>query len=117
MVGVKSYIGSLNRFAESKLVQIEEDTAVHIKMKIAHTDNDKKVFVVEDIYNPYIYLSAYEQSKPLSECVICGKHFIRVSNNQKTCNKKCSDELQKFNVAKNNEKLRNSALEDNQKAI
>ena len=81
-------------------------------MNLTHTDNDREVFVVEDIYNPCIYLSAYEQSKPLAECVICGKHFIKVSNNQKTCNKLCSDELQKFNVAKNNEKLRNSASKD-----
>lgn len=111
MAGVTSCRSSLDRFAESKLIQIEEK-AVYIKMNLTHTDNDREVFVVEDIYNPYIYLSAYEQSKPLAECVICGKHFIKVSNNQKTCNKLCSDELQKFNVAKNNEKLRNSASKD-----
>lgn len=116
MVGATSYAGSFKRFVETGLVSIEEAGAVRVKMNISYTDSEKEAFIVEDIYNPYVYLLAYEQGRKLTECVICGKHFIKESNNQKTCNKSCSIELQKFNMAKNNEKLRAAAL-DAQKAI
>lgn len=106
MVGAKSYDNSFKRFAETNLIHIEEDKTICIRMDISYTDNSSKLFSVEDIYNPYVYLLAYERGSKLTECIICGKHFIKESNNQKTCSKSCSNELQKFNVAKNNEKLR-----------
>ena len=117
MTGAKSYANSFSRFVDTGLVQIEENKNICIRMDISQADNDKEVFTVEDIYNPYVYLLAYEQKSKLAECVICGKHFIKNFNNQKTCNKICSRKLQKFNVAKNNEKLKAVELQDTQKAI
>ena len=117
MVGAKSYANSFKRFIETGLVQIEEDKIIRIKMNIPNVDNEKEVFTVEDIYNPYVYLEAWEQGNKLTECVICGKHFIKESNNQKTCSDKCSEELKKFNVAKTNEKNRTAALQDKREAI
>ena len=37
--------------------------------------------------------------KKLCECVICGRHFIKVGNT-KTCSQKCSDSLKKLNEGK-----------------
>lgn len=111
MVGATSYAGSFKRFVETGLVYIEEAGTIRVKMNVPYTDSEKEAFIVEDIYNPYVYLLAYERRSKLAECVICGKHFIKESNNQKTCNKSCSIELQKFNMAKNNEKLRTAALD------
>lgn len=117
MVGAKSYTDSFKRFIKTGLVQIEEDKTIRVKMNISYVDNEKELFVVDDIYNPYVYLLAYEQGSKLTKCVICGKHFIKASNNQKTCNGYCSKELNKFNVAKNNEKNRIAVLQDKKKAI
>ena len=117
MVGAKSYVNSFKRFIETGLVQIEEDKIIRIKMNIPNVDNEKEVFTVEDIYNPYVYLEAWEQGSKLTECAICGKHFIKESNNQKTCSDRCSKELKKFNVAKTNEKNRTAALQDKKEAI
>lgn len=117
MVGATAYASSFKRFIGTGLVHIEDAETIRVKMDVPYADNGNEVFAVEDIYNPYVYLLAYEQGSKLSECVICGKHFIRRYNNQKTCNKSCSDELQKFNVVKNNEKLRIVALQDTQEAI
>jgi predicted nucleic acid-binding Zn ribbon protein len=111
MVGAKSYINSFKRFAESELVQIEDDKLIRIKMDIEYTDKDEELFTVDDIYNPYVYLVAYQTGDPLVKCVICGKDFIKESNNQKTCSKKCSDELHKFRVEENNEKNRPAATQ------
>ena len=117
MVGAKSYVNSFKRFIETGLVQIEEDKIIRIKMNIPNVDNKKEIFIVEDIYNPYVYLEAWEQGSKLTECAICGKHFIKESNNQKTCSDRCSEELKKFNVAKTNEKNRTAALQDKKEAI
>ena len=117
MVGAKSYVNSFKRFIETGLVKIEEDKIIRIKMNIPNVDNKKEIFIVEDIYNPYVYLEAWEQGSKLTECAICGKHFIKESNNQKTCSDKCSEELKKFNVAKTNEKNRAAALQDKKEAI
>ena len=64
-----------------------------------------------------MYLEAGEQGSKLTECAICGKHFIKESNNQKTCSDRRSKELKKFNVAKTNEKNRTAALQDKKEAI
>lgn len=117
MVGATAYATSFKRFVETGLVHIEDAETIRVKMEVPYADNDKEVFVVEDIYNPYVYLLAYEHGCKLTECVICGKHFIKESNNQKTCSKSCSDELKKFNVEKNNERLRIISLQDSAKAI
>ena len=116
MVGATAYASSFKRFIETGLVHIEETEMIRVKMDVSSADSENGVFVVEDIYNPYVYLLAYEQGSKLTECVICGKHFIKESKNQKTCNKSCSIELKKFNVVKNNEKLRVLALQ-NKEAI
>ena len=47
---------------------------------------------------------------------MCGKDFIKTSNNQKTCGKSCSDVLQRLNVAKRNEKNRKTEVKE-QKVI
>lgn len=117
MVGAKSYSNSFKRFIETGLVQIEEDATIRVKMNLSKADGENDVFVVEDIYNPYVYLLAWEQGSKLTECVICGRHFIKGFNNQKTCTGKCSEELKKFNVAKTNEKNRNVALQGKKEVI
>ncbi len=63
MVGAKSYASSFKRFTETGSVYIEETEAVRVKMEIPRTDSDNEVFVVEDIYNPYVYLLAYADGK------------------------------------------------------
>lgn len=105
MVGATAYAGSLKRFAETGLVHIAETDTICVKMAIPRAGSDKELFFVKDIYNPFVYLSAYEQGKKLMECVICGKHFVKEFRNQKTCNESCSNKLQKLNQAKHNEKL------------
>lgn len=115
MAGAKSYTNSLKRFGETGLIRIEEDTAIRIKMDLSHTNQGAEAFMVEDLNHPYVYLLAYEQGKPLAECVICGKHFLKGANNQKTCSKSCSERLQKFNVGKNNERRRAAVFLDAKK--
>lgn len=120
MVGAKSYANSFVRFKESELIQIDENKEVkniRIKMNIPDSEDEKTLFEVKDIYNPYVYLLAHEQVGKLSECVICGKDFIKISKNQKTCGEKCSTKLQKFNVAKNNQKMRTAAQQEQKEAI
>lgn len=85
MVGATAYAGSLKRFAETGLVHIAETDTICVKMAIPRAECDKELFFVEDIYNPFVYLSAYEQGRKLKECVICGKHFVKEFRNQKTC--------------------------------
>ena len=63
-----------------------------------------------------IYLQAYQQNKDICVCKVCGKDFIKTSNNQKTCGKACSDLLQRLNVAKRNEKNRKTEVKE-QKVI
>ncbi len=117
MVGAYSYANSFKRFIESGFVHIVKDKAIQLKMDISHTDNNKEVFVVGDIYNPYVYLLAYEQGRELKKCIVCGNHFIKRSNNQKTCCFDCSCELQKFNVEKNDERRRIKVLQERKEVI
>ena len=117
MAGATAYASSFKRFIDTGLVHIEDTETIRVKMEVPYADSDKEVFIVEDIYNPYVYLLSYEQGSKLMECVICGNHFIKESSNQKTCNKRCSIKLQKFNVKKTNEKLRILALQDTPQAI
>lgn len=116
MVGATAYASSFKRFVETGLVHIEDAETIRVKMEVSYADNDKEVFAVEDIYNPYVYLLAYEHGSKLTECAVCGKHFIKESNNQKTCSKSCSDELKKFSMEKNNGRVKIS-LKDSAKAI
>ena len=60
------------------------------------------------------YLQAYEQGKKIHLCKVCGKGFIKESNNQKTCGKDCQDILHRMNQARTNEKNRKAALETKQ---
>ena len=108
MVCAKSYDLSFKRFIETDLVHITADTKKFSVRLDYKNDNDNKLFVVEDIYNPYVYLMAYEDGKKLNKCVICGKHFIKTHNNQKTCGDKCSELLKHFNIEKTNERNRNA---------
>lgn len=117
MAGATAYASSFKRFTETGLVHIEDAETIRVEMGITYADKDKEVFVVEDIYNPFVYLLAYEHGSKLTKCVICGKHFIKEANNQKTCSKGCSDELKKFNVEKSNGRLRIISLQDSAKVI
>lgn len=113
MVGATSYAESFRRFKEkgTNLIQItgegEGESSIRVKIDGLFQKADKVLFEVKDIYNPYVYFEAYEKRKKLTECVICGKDFIKSSNNQKTCTDKCMERLHKLNVSKNNEKLKN----------
>lgn len=114
MVGAKSYAGSFTRFMDSG-IQIETDeNKISIKLDIEE-DNTEVLFTVRDIYNPMIYLQAYDEDKELSECVVCGKHFIK-DRNKKTCSGECHDKLHNLQVGKNNRKNKSAAVAD-KKAI
>ena len=73
------------------------------------------LFTVQDIYNPIIYLQAYNEDKELSECVVCGKQFIK-DRNKKTCSDKCKSKYHKICVDRNNDKNKSAAIAD-KKAI
>lgn len=104
MVGAKSYAGSFTRFIDSG-IQIEMDeNKISINLDIEEEDNSEILFTVQDIYNPMIYLQAYNEDKELSECVVCGKHFIK-DRNKKTCSGECHDKLHNLQVGKNNRKI------------
>uniref|UniRef100_UPI003FEFF3E2 RNA dependent RNA polymerase n=1 Tax=Lachnospira eligens TaxID=39485 RepID=UPI003FEFF3E2 len=115
MVGAKSYAGSFTRFMDSG-IQIETDeNKISIKLDIEEEDNTEVLFTVQDIYNPMIYLQAYNEDKELSECVVCGKHFIK-DRNKKTCSNKCKDKYHKICVDRNNDKNKSATIAD-KKAI
>ncbi len=118
IAGAKSYTGSLKRFAESDGIDIiEDDNLEQIRVKIDIPDNqDKKLFTVNNIFDCITYLQAYTDGKKIYQCKICGKDFIKKSNNQKTCCDECKDELHRLNQARTNEKNRKAALEE-KKAI
>ena len=86
-----------------------------IKSDIEEEDNSEILFTVQDIYNPMIYLQAYNDDKELSECVVCGKHFIK-DRNKKTCSNKCKDKYHKICVDRNNDKNKSATIAD-KKAI
>lgn len=108
MVGAKSYDLSFERFIETGLVHITADKKKFLVRLDYNNEDNNTLFNVEDIYNPYVYLIAYEDGKKLNRCVICGKHFIKTYNNQKTCVDKCSELLKHFNIEKTNERNRNA---------
>jgi len=106
MAEVKSYEGSLKRLNEMPGITIindKEKERYRIKIDL-HTNNSKTLFEVGNIYNAMIYLKAYTQGKKLLKCKICGKDFIRESNNQKTCSVECQKDLHKLNQAWTNER-------------
>ena len=106
MVGAKSYANSFGRFIDCGMNIEESKDKIIIQMDIPKDDN--VLFTVQDIYNPMVYLEAYSSQKELSECVMCGKHFIK-KGNASTCSKYCSDRLHRLQVGRNNEKNKASA--------
>lgn len=111
MVGAKSYAGSFTRFMDSG-IQIETDkNKIGIKLDIKEEDNADILFLVQDIYNPIMYLQAYNEDKELSECVVCGKHFIK-DRNKKTCSEECHEKLHNLQVGKNNRKNKSATVTD-----
>lgn len=112
MADAKSYAGSLKRFQNAEGIEIiddEEKEQFKIKIDIPNVQ-EKSLFTVRNIYNPMIYLQAYQQNKDICICKVCGRDYIKTSNNQKTCGKKCSDELQHLNVARKNEESRKNNI-------
>lgn len=101
MVGAKSYANSFGRFIDCGMNIEESKDKIIIQMDIPKDDN--VLFTVQDIYNPMVYREAYSLKKELSECVMCGKHFIK-KGNASTCGKYCSDRLHRLQVGRNNEK-------------
>ncbi|MCM1236068.1 MAG: hypothetical protein NC489_38770, partial [Ruminococcus flavefaciens] len=118
MAGAKSYAGSFERFQDTEGIEIiDDEEKEQFKIKIDIPDvQGKRIFTVKNIYDPMIYLQAYQQNKSICVCKVCGKDFIKTSNNQKTCGKKCSDELQRLNIARTKEKNKKEAIKT-QKAI
>ena len=113
IAGAKSYDGSFKRFNEVKEIEIindEERECLKVKIDIPDCQK-KKLFTVSDIYNSMVYLMAYRDNKKICTCKVCGKDFIRKSNNQKTCGNDCKDELHRLNQARINEKNRKAAIE------
>ena len=106
MVGAKSYANSFGRFIDCGMNIEESKDKIIIQMDIPKDDN--VLFTVQDIYNPMVYREAYLSKKKLSECVMCGKHFIK-KGNASTCSKYCSDKLHKLQVGRNNEKNKAAA--------
>lgn len=116
IAGAKSYTGSLKRFAETNGIEIiEDDDLEQIRVKIDIPESqDEKLFTVGNIFNCIMYLQAFNGNKKICECKICGKGFIKKSNNQKTCGEDCQDILHRMNQARTNEKNRKAALEAKQ---
>lgn len=114
IAGAKSYVGSFKRFSDTDGIEIIEDEEIEqFKIKIDIPDvKEQCLFTVGNIYNPMIYLQAYLHNKDICVCKVCGKDFIKTSNNQKTCGKTCSDLLHSLNVARKNEENRKAAIKD-----
>ena len=115
MVGAKSYAGSFTRFLDGGIQIKTDENKISINLDIEEEDNSEILFTVQEIYNPMIYLQAYNEDKELSECVVCGKHFIK-DRNKKTCSGECHDKLHNLQVGKNNRKNKSAAVAD-KKAI
>ncbi len=111
MVGAKSYKESFARFIDSGIQIIEDEKTISIKFDINYEDDNNTLFVVQDIYNPMIYLQAYNENKKLTECVVCGKHFIK-DRNKKTCSDKCKSKYHKICVDRNNDKNKTAVVID-----
>ncbi len=115
MVGAKSYVGSFTRFMDGGIQIKTDENKISINFDIEEEDNTEVLFTVQDIYNPMIYLQAYNEHKELSECVVCGKHFIK-DRNKKTCSGECKSKYHKICVDRNNDKNKSAAIAD-KKAI
>lgn len=115
MVGAKSYAGSFTRFMDGGIQIKTDENKISINFDIEEEDNTEVLFTVQDIYNPMIYLQAYNEDKELSECVVCGKHFIK-DRNKKTCSGECHSKLHDLQVGKNNRKNKSATIAD-KKAI
>ena len=117
IAGAKSYKSSFTRFNNTAGIVIEDDEEkeqFRIKFDVPDTDSSEVLFNVGNIYDSMTYLQAYEQGKKIHLCKVCGKGFIKESNNQKTCGKDCQDILHRMNQARTNEKNRKAALETKQ---
>ena len=115
MVGAKSYAGSFTRFMDGGIQIKTDENKISINLDIEEEDNTEVLFTVQDIYNPMIYLQAHNEDKELSECVVCGKQFIK-DRNKKTCSDKCKNKYHKICVDRNNDKNKSAAIVD-KKAI
>lgn len=114
IAGAKSYKGSFSRLKNTAGINIEDDEEkeqFRIKIDITDTDNSEVLFNVGNIYDSMMYLQAYEQNKKICLCKVCGRGFIKKSNNQKACEGECQDILHRINQARVNEKNRKVALE------
>lgn len=119
IAGAKSYKGSFSRFNNTTGIEIEDDEEkelFRIKIDISDTGNSEVLFNVGNIYDSMMYLQAYEQNKKICLCKVCGRGFIKKSNNQKACEGECQDILHRMNQARVNEKNCKVALES-KKAI
>lgn len=113
IAGAKSYNNSLKRFAMSEGIEIIDDSekeCFKIKIEIPCIEGEY-LFTVGNIYNAMVYLEAFRNHKSLNKCEICGKDFIKTSNNQKTCGEKCKNELHKLNQARLNENRRRGNID------
>lgn len=117
IAGAKSYKGSFSRFNNTTGIEIEDDKEkeqFRIKIDLPDTDNSEVLFTVGNIYDSIMYLQAYVNNKKICICKVCGRGFIRKSNNQKACEGECQDILHRINQARVNEKNRKAALESKQ---
>ena len=107
-----SYADSFERFRQSGIDIKEDKEGKKILVKLNVKDDEEDLFIVKDIYNPY--LDAYKNKKYLVECVICAKAFIKRSN-KKTCSEQCAKTYHNLQVAENNKKIkdRNTAAKVN----
>ena len=117
IAGAKSYKGSFSRFNNTIGIKVEDDKEkeqFRIKIDLPDTDNSEVLFTVGNIYDSIMYLQAYVDNKKICICKVCGRGFIRKSNNQKACEGECQDILHRINQARVNEKNRKAALESKQ---
>lgn len=117
IAGAKSYKGSFSRFNNTIGIKVEDDEEkeqFRIKIDLPDTDNSEVLFTVGNIYDSIMYLQAYVDNKKICICKVCGRGFIRKSNNQKACEGECQDILHRMNQARVNEKNRKAALESKQ---
>ena len=120
IAGAKSYKGSFVRLNETAGIVIEDDeekAQFRIKIDIPDIDSSEVLFNVGNIFDCMMYLQGYEEGKRVHLCKVCGRGFVKKTNNQKTCGKECQEELHRLNQAKTNEKNRKTALEETKQAI
>lgn len=113
IAGVKSYKGSFDRLNQTEGITIDEDKQKErfkIKFELPNSHSDA-LFTVSNVFTPITYLRAYMGGKTPDKCKVCGKDFIKTSNNQKTCSSKCSRELHKINVLRTNKRMREEKVQ------